>query len=182
MDNNSKEDYKYWKTKYINLKKVLNKLDKIACNKSIRTVAVMLLKKNKDNEYDCLMLTRSGDEKLMTPGGGVQVFDVYDHKGNYKKRSCFKALKREFQEEVNVKFPEVKIIDSLTYNKETKIYICEMVSDLDLSGFEKNSEVVKVEWIPLKKLVNNTTDIELVRYVRKSIDQMHENKLFEKFL
>lgn len=180
--NDSKEDYKYWKKKYFNLKKVLDKLDKIACNKHIRTVAVMLLKKDKDDQYMCLMLTRSGDEKLMTPGGGVQVFDVYDHKGNYKKGSCFKALKREFQEEVNAKFPEVNIINSITFRKETKIYICEMLSELDLSSFKKNDEVIKVQWIPLKDLVNDTTDVKLVRYVRASIDEMHQNNLFEKFL
>lgn len=183
MDSSTKEDYKYWKKKYLGLKKVLDKLDKIACHKSVRQVAVMLLKQVEDG-YDCLMLTRSGDEKLMTPGGGVQVFDVYDHQGNFKKGSCFKALKREFEEEVGVKFPDAKITNSHTYHRQTKIYICVMSknANLDLSSFKENEEVIKVQWIPLKKLVEGTTDVALVRYVRSSIDEMHQNKLFNDYL
>lgn len=154
--------------------------DHVYCEKQIKNVALLLLRKIKNiDEYELMLLTRSGDEKLMTPGGNIDHADVYDNNGNKIKNGCFKGLMREYNEETGYTMPRLNIFGSYIYDTNTKIYLAE-TTDSDIK-FKPSDETISMMWINTKKL-KNMDDLHLVRYVKKSISEIVRRGLLRKYM
>lgn len=166
--------YKYYKDRLTIAQEILDKQDGVICEKRIRYTALLLFRRNKGN-YDLLMLIRSGDKKLMTPGGNVSIPDVYKDDGSLYENACYNGLLREVQEEFGTSLPHIKIKNTFVFKKHTKIYICE-TNDHNVK-FISNDEAVGLRWISLRNIRNE----RIVGYVRDSLNEMLEKGLLNKY-
>ena len=136
----------------------------------------MLLFRKKGNSYELLFFVRSGDKKLMTPGGNVSIIDVYDDKGEKYEDPCYRGLLRESREEFGHKLPKFNVKKTFVYQKVTKIYICE--TQEKFIKFKPNDEAIGLKWVNAKEINKQ----RLVHYVKKSIDQMISMGILKDYL
>ena len=165
--------YKHYKSRYLVSKRILNKLDGVICDKMVRYVAMILIRK-RDNRNEILFFIRSGDRKLMTPGGNVNIKDVYDDEGERFNNACYKGLVRETKEEFGGKLPKFQVMNKWIYKHRTMIFICETKDNIN---FKKNSEAVGYKWVDIKELNKE----RLVGYVAQSIKELKSRGLLNKY-
>lgn len=153
--------------------------EKIYCEPNINNIALLLFRKIKNsNEYESLFLSRTGDKKLMTIGGNVDMSDVYDDNTKVS-HACFKGLIREYKEETGYKLPRIHITGKYIFEKHTKIYIAETY-DYNIQ-FKPTNETLEMIWINTKQF-DNLDNIYLVKYVKRSLQQMINNQLLSKYI
>tara|TARA_B110000208_G_C11790514_1_gene437317 strand:- start:3309 stop:3800 length:492 start_codon:yes stop_codon:yes gene_type:complete len=142
--------------------------------KLIKNAVIILIYKNKRNEYRVLMVNDKYKNKWMFPGGKI----------NRRRGECvFECAKREFYEETSIKlnyFTKSKFIE-YNHNNHTMFFIGFTKKPIP-KGIIRTSETNKIDHASAYRLYKNKSKIGPIKgYVLKTYIQMMNHLVLNQY-